>query len=94
MLDAEGHVHQSSEPSWMQYSLRERYLRRRIQVWANLINMGRDRGQAAAESTERYIWTAWLLPQPFGDEWKQHVIEMIFSGMTGEELYAEDLEGS
>jgi hypothetical protein len=29
---------------------------------------------------------------PCGDEWKQRVIEMIFSGMTGEELYAEALK--
>ena len=71
---------------------REVYPDEEFQIWANAWVGGRDRGQAAAETTERGIRRAWLLPQPFGDEWKQRVIEMIFSGMTGAELYAEALK--
>lgn len=93
MLDAEDHD-PSDERAVLDAILasREVYPDEDFQIWANAWVRGRDRRQAAAETIERGIRRAWLLPQPFGDEWKQRVIEMIFSGMTGEELYAEALK--
>jgi|SRR5579862_8027809 len=73
---------------------REVYPDEEFQIWANAWLSGRDREQVAAETTEKSIRIAWLLPQPFGDEWKLRVIEMIFSGVTGEELYDKALKPS
>ena len=73
---------------------REVYRDREFQAWADDWARGRDRGQATAEGTETRIRTAWSLPNPCGDEWKQHILEMIFSGATADELRAEALKAS
>ena len=93
MLDAKNHD-PSDERAVLDAILasREVYPDEEFQIWANAWVRGRDRGQAAAETTERGIRTAWLLPNRSETSGSNAVIEMIFSGMTGEELYAEALK--
>ena len=73
---------------------REVYPDEEFQIWADAWIGGRDREGATAETAEASIRTAWSLPNPYGDDWKQRILEMIFSGATHDELCAETLKAS